>query len=93
MRERTGKHRSQGDRGCRNAKEPSIEEMLADPIVRAIMAADGIQAGELEMLVRSAAKRPSATGVKDKRGPGRRRGVRAGVHRPPRPRVDSRAAP
>jgi hydroxymethylglutaryl-CoA reductase len=42
--------------------------MLADPIVRAIMAADGVRAGELEMLVRSAAKHLRATGAKDKGG-------------------------
>jgi hypothetical protein len=47
--------------------------MLADPIVRAIMAADGIRAGELETLVRSAAKRLRATGAKDEKG-SRRRG-------------------
>ena len=73
MRERTGKHRSGGDPRCRNAKEPSIEEMLADPIVRAIMGADGIRAGELATLVRSAAKRLGATGAKDKEGPRPRR--------------------
>ena len=68
MRGRTGKNRSHGDPRCRHAKEPSIEEMLADPIVRAIMAADGVRAGELEMLVRSAAKHLRATGAKDKGG-------------------------
>jgi len=47
--------------------------MLADPIVRAIMAADDIRAGELETLVRSVAKRLRATGAKDKEGPRRRR--------------------
>ena len=73
MGERTGKHRSHGDPRCRNAEEPSLEEMLADPIVRAIMAADGIRAGELETLVRSAAKRLRATGAKDEKG-SRRRG-------------------
>ena len=73
MRERGAKHRPHGDPRCRNTKEPSIEEMLADPIVRAIMAADGIRAGELETLVRAAAKRPRATGGKDKKGPRRRR--------------------
>jgi len=73
VRERTGQNRSHGDPRCRNAKEPSIEEMLADPIVRAIMAADDIRAGELETLVRSVAKRLRATGAKDKEGPRRRR--------------------
>jgi len=40
-----------------NTPEPSIEEMLADPIVRALMTADGVRADELEALLRSIAKR------------------------------------
>lgn len=40
-------------------RELSIDEMLADPIVRALMAADGVVADELELLLRSVAKRIS----------------------------------
>jgi hypothetical protein len=40
--------------------EPSIEEILADPIVRALMTADGVRADELEALLRSIAKRLQA---------------------------------
>ena len=44
-----------------NTPEPSIEEMLADPIVRALMTADGVRADELEALLRSIAKRLRAS--------------------------------
>jgi hypothetical protein len=37
--------------------EPSVKEMLSDPIVRAVMRADGVHAGELEALLCSVAKR------------------------------------
>jgi hypothetical protein len=37
-------------------REASITEMLADPVVRAVMTADGIRTGELKALLRSAAK-------------------------------------
>jgi hypothetical protein len=40
--------------------DPSIEEMLAEPIVRALMTADGVRADELEALLRSIAKRLQA---------------------------------
>jgi hypothetical protein len=40
--------------------EPSIEEMLAEPIIRALMTADGIRTDELEALLRSIAKRLQA---------------------------------
>jgi hypothetical protein len=43
------------------AAEPSIEEMLREPIVRAFMAADGVRANELEALFRSVAKRLRAS--------------------------------
>jgi hypothetical protein len=33
--------------------EPTIQEMLADPIVRALMAADGVDPEEFETLLRS----------------------------------------
>jgi hypothetical protein len=45
----------------RNIPEPSIDELLADPIVRALMAADGVRASELEALLRSVAKRLRAS--------------------------------
>jgi hypothetical protein len=50
-----GNHGSE-DRGpfC---EEPSIEKMLADPLVRALMAADGVKPAELEALWSSVAKR------------------------------------
>jgi hypothetical protein len=41
--------------------EPTIEEMLAEPIVRALMAADGVRASETEALLRLVAKRLRAS--------------------------------
>ena len=35
--------------------EPTLSEMLADPIVQALMQADGVEASELEATLRSAA--------------------------------------
>ena len=35
--------------------EPSIHDMLNDPIVRALMAADGVDLGELQRLLQSIA--------------------------------------
>jgi hypothetical protein len=40
--------------------EPSVEEMLAEPIVRALMTADGVRTDELTALLRSIAKRLQA---------------------------------
>jgi hypothetical protein len=37
-------------------REPSIKEMLADPVVRALMSADGVHAKELEALLCSVSK-------------------------------------
>jgi hypothetical protein len=37
------------------AHEPTLNEMLADPIVRALMEADGVEVGEVEATLRSAA--------------------------------------
>jgi hypothetical protein len=37
--------------------EPSLAEILTDPIVQALMAADGVHADDLEALLRSVAKR------------------------------------
>jgi hypothetical protein len=62
VRERTCKHRSEGDTYRGKTREPSISELLSEPIVRAVMAADGIRAGELKALLRSAAKRLAARG-------------------------------
>jgi hypothetical protein len=39
------------------SSEPSIKELLSDPIVRALMSADGIHTDELEGLLCSVAKR------------------------------------
>jgi hypothetical protein len=50
--------------GCR---ELSIKEMLADPVVRALMSADGVQADELEALLRSVANL-RARSLKDGKG-------------------------
>jgi len=52
-----------------DGRGPSIDEMLAEPIVRALMAADGVRAGELKALLRSAAKRLRA---RDTHRPSRR---------------------
>ena len=40
-------------------EEPSIEEMLADPIVRLIMRRDGLVAGDVRAALASAAERLS----------------------------------
>ena len=37
--------------------EPSIDDLLNDPIVRAVMAADGVEPEELRALLRSVAER------------------------------------
>jgi hypothetical protein len=37
-------------------RELSVREMLDDPIVRALMAADGVAAAEVEALLRAVAK-------------------------------------
>ena len=39
----------------RDYREPSLEEMLTDPIVRALMEADGVDPEEVEALLRSIA--------------------------------------
>ncbi len=39
----------------RDYREPSLEEMLADPIVHALMEADGVDPEEVEALLRSTA--------------------------------------
>lgn len=41
----------------KQAPEPSLPEMLADPIVQALMASDGVMAMELEELVDSTSSR------------------------------------
>jgi hypothetical protein len=62
--------------GCR---EPSIKEMLADPVVRALMSADGVHADELEALLCSVASLLRALSLKDGKGllEGKRRGESA----------------
>ena len=41
-------------------RQSSIEDMLADPIVRALMAADGVRADDVRALIRSVAERRRA---------------------------------
>lgn len=38
-------------------RQPSLSEMLADPIVQALMASDGVSAASLEELIHSASRR------------------------------------
>jgi hypothetical protein len=33
-------------------EEPTLDEMLSDPVIEAVMAADGVDPGEVETLVR-----------------------------------------
>jgi hypothetical protein len=40
--------------------EPSIDELLADPLIRALMTADDVDPDELRALLRSAAERLQA---------------------------------
>jgi hypothetical protein len=54
--ERRRKYRCNGGSALPERREASITEMLADPVVRAVMTADGIRTGELKALLRSAAK-------------------------------------
>jgi hypothetical protein len=51
--------------GCR---ELSIKEMLADPVVRALMSADGVHADELEALLCSVATLLRARSLSDGKG-------------------------
>jgi hypothetical protein len=51
--------------GCR---ELSIKEMLADPVVRALMSADGVHADELKALLCSVASLLRARSLKDGKG-------------------------
>lgn len=43
--------------------EPAIDELLADPVTRAVMARDGVIAGELLALLRTAGRRVAADGA------------------------------
>jgi hypothetical protein len=49
--------------------EPSIDELLADPLIRALMAADGVDPDELRALLCSAAERLRACATKPDSGP------------------------
>jgi metal-sulfur cluster biosynthetic enzyme len=42
--------------------EPPLAEMLADPVVQAMMTVDGVQAAEVETLMRQAQARLGASG-------------------------------
>ena len=45
-----------------HCREPSLEEMLADSITRAVMEADGVDPGELDAELRQIAALLDATG-------------------------------
>jgi hypothetical protein len=42
--------------------EPPLAEMLADPVVQAVMTVDGVQAAEVETLMREAQARLAPSG-------------------------------
>jgi hypothetical protein len=46
--------------------EPSVDEMVNDPIVRALMASDGVDRGDLRRLLRSIALTVRARRVEDR---------------------------
>jgi hypothetical protein len=58
------------------SRELSLEQMLTDPIVRALMAADGVDADEVKALVRltqhSIARRTSTANLQNSAFPRRR---------------------
>ena len=58
--------------------EPSIKQMLADPIVRALMTADGVQADGLQALLCSVANRLQAGNCKATEESTRRRSALIG---------------
>jgi len=45
--------------------EPSVDEMVNDPIVRALMASDGVDLGDLQRLLRSIALTLRARRIED----------------------------
>lgn len=45
------------DRSGRFGGEPSLSEMLADPVIQAMMSVDHVTAGEIERLMREARTR------------------------------------
>ncbi|WP_157100421.1 hypothetical protein [Rhodoplanes sp. Z2-YC6860] len=49
--------------------EPSIDELLTDPLIRALMAADGVDPDELRALLYSAAERVRACAIKPDSSP------------------------
>lgn len=46
--------------------EPSVEELLADPIIRALMAADGVDPDELRALLQATAESLRARGAQSR---------------------------
>jgi hypothetical protein len=52
-----------------DCREPSIKEMLADPVIRALMSADAVHANELEALLCSMAKLLRARSSEVGKGP------------------------
>jgi hypothetical protein len=38
-------------------REPALDEILSDPITQAVMRADGVHAGKLDIMLRSVARR------------------------------------
>jgi hypothetical protein len=51
-------------------REPSLEDILSDPITQAVISADGVDTGELDaMLRRVAAQRGNSAPLARRRGP------------------------
>jgi hypothetical protein len=57
---------SDGDTAISQCPEPSVDEMVDDPIVRALMAADGVDPRELRRLLQSIAARLHERRVEDR---------------------------
>jgi hypothetical protein len=53
-----------------NHREPTLEEILSSPITKAVMAADGVDPGEVEAMVRRIARVRRAAADGAKRGQG-----------------------
>ena len=50
------------ERSVTHSREPTLGEMLAEPIIRAIMKADGVSPGELKALVKTMKARRELVG-------------------------------